>query len=54
MRIEKCCALCGRDHSEVKRMILGTHGGICPECVYRCMAILQPDIPVTPPQQPAT
>ena len=48
MNADKRCALCGKDHTEVKRLILGKHGGICPTCVYRCLEILQQEAQATP------
>lgn len=41
MQYDKMCVLCGKDRTQVKRLILGIHGGVCPECVYRCLHILQ-------------
>ena len=41
MQNSKMCVLCGRSRPELKRLILGIHGAVCPECVHRCVQILQ-------------
>lgn len=35
------CALCGKPKAQVKRLIVGLHGGVCQECVELCMEILR-------------
>ena len=37
-RDEKRCVLCGKG---VKKLILGVHGGICIDCVYLCLELIQ-------------
>jgi ATP-dependent protease Clp ATPase subunit len=39
-RDESHCVLCGR---EIRKLILGVHGGICIDCVYLCLEIIQKD-----------
>ncbi|GIV01894.1 MAG: ATP-dependent Clp protease ATP-binding subunit ClpX [Fimbriimonadales bacterium] len=35
------CALCGKTKAQVKRLIVGLYGGICPECVELCAEVLR-------------
>ena len=37
-RDENHCVLCGK---EIKKLILGVHGGICIDCVYLCLELIQ-------------
>ena len=39
-RIDSRCVLCGKTREQVKRLILGVHGGVCLECVDRCNHII--------------
>ncbi len=39
--IEICCSFCGKNQSEVIKIIHGTEGNICSECIYICSAILE-------------
>ena len=40
-RIESRCLLCGKTREQVKRLILGVHGGVCLDCVDRCNHIIE-------------
>ena len=42
-RIETRCVLCGKTREQVKRLILGVHGGVCLDCVDRCNHIIHND-----------
>ena len=35
------CVLCGKTRSQVKKIILGVHGGVCLDCVDLCNDIIQ-------------
>ena len=37
------CVLCGKTREQVKRLILGAHGGVCLDCVDRCNHIIHND-----------
>ncbi|SRR5581483_586086 len=39
------CALCGKPKAQVKRLIVGLHGGVCQECIELCMEILRGGTP---------
>ncbi len=39
-RDEKHCMLCGQ---EIKKLILGVRGGVCLDCVYLCLELIQKD-----------
>ena len=39
-RIDSRCVLCGKTREQVKRLILGVHGGVCLDCVDRCNHII--------------
>lgn len=39
-RIDSRCVLCGKTREQVKRLILGVHGGVCLDCVDRCNNII--------------
>ena len=46
------CILCGRSGRETGKMIIGMHGGICPECVELAAEIIHKadsDQPTEPP-----
>ena len=43
-RIEGRCALCGKTRDQVKRLILGVYGGVCPECVELCNDIIRGEV----------
>jgi ATP-dependent Clp protease ATP-binding subunit ClpX len=36
-----CCSFCGRDETEVTRLIAGARGHICEACVGECVTVLQ-------------
>jgi NAD(P)-dependent dehydrogenase (short-subunit alcohol dehydrogenase family) len=40
-RIKGRCVLCGRTSEEVKKLILGVHGGVCLDCVELCNDIIR-------------
>jgi len=33
---EKRCVLCGKSREQVKKLIIGIHGGVCLECIDLC------------------
>ena len=35
------CSFCGRNESEVERLVAGASGYICDDCVRQCVMILQ-------------
>lgn len=35
------CVLCGKQREQVKKLILGLHGGVCIDCVHLCNDILK-------------
>jgi len=35
-RSDGSCAMCGKDRTQLTKLILGVHGGICPDCVHIC------------------
>src|SRR5258706_11691830 len=35
------CLLCGKPREQVKKLILGLHGGICVECIDLCNDIIR-------------
>lgn len=35
------CVLCGKQREQVKKLILGLHGGVCVDCVHLCNDILK-------------
>ena len=37
------CALCGKSRDQVKKLLVGVHGGICLECVDLCNDIIRGD-----------
>lgn len=37
------CLLCGKSREQVKKLILGVHGGVCLDCVDLCNEIIQSD-----------
>src|SRR5512142_2572144 len=38
------CLLCGKSRDQVKKLILGLHGGICVECIDLCNDIIRNEI----------
>ena len=40
-RIEGRCVLCGKTREQVKKLILGVHGGVCLDCVELCNDIIR-------------
>lgn len=42
-RIDGRCVLCGKTREEVKKMILGVHGGVCLSCVELCNDMIRND-----------
>jgi ATP-dependent Clp protease ATP-binding subunit ClpX len=51
-RIDSRCVLCGKTREQVKRLILGVHGGVCLECVDRCNHIIHNEGHETEKHQP--
>lgn len=43
-RGENRCVLCGKTREQVKKLIVGVHGGVCLECVELCNDIIRNDI----------
>ncbi len=44
-RIDGRCVLCGKTREQVKKLILGMHGGVCLECVDLCNDIIRSEVP---------
>ena len=42
-RNDSRCLLCGKSREQVKKLILGVHGGVCLECVELCNEIMRGD-----------
>ena len=42
-RNDSRCLLCGKSREQVKKLILGVHGGVCLECVDLCNEIMRSD-----------
>src|SRR6187402_2620815 len=42
-RNDSRCLLCGKSREQVKKLILGFHGGVCLECVELCNEIIRTD-----------
>src|ERR1051326_5363528 len=38
---EKRCVLCGKSREQVKKLIIGVHGGVCLECIDLCNDIIR-------------
>ena len=43
-RNDSRCLLCGKGREQVKKLILGIHGGVCLECVDLCNEIIRSDV----------
>ena len=43
-RNDSRCLLCGKGREQVKKLILGVHGGVCLECVDLCNEIVRSDV----------
>lgn len=43
-RIDGRCVLCGKTREQVKKLILGVHGGVCLDCVELCNEIIRSEI----------
>ncbi len=46
-RNDSRCLLCGKSREQVKKLILGVHGGVCLECVDLCNEIVRSDSAAT-------
>ncbi|MDR3707261.1 MAG: ATP-dependent Clp protease ATP-binding subunit ClpX [Capsulimonadaceae bacterium] len=46
-RNETRCLLCGKSRDQVRKLILGVHGGVCLECVALCNEIIKNESPQT-------
>lgn len=44
-RNESRCLLCGKSRDQVRKLILGVHGGVCLECVSLCNEIIKSETP---------
>ena len=44
-RNDSRCVLCGKSREQVKKLILGVHGGVCLDCVGLCNDIVQGETP---------
>ncbi len=44
-RIDGRCVLCGKTREQVKKLILGVHGGVCLDCVDLCNDIIRSEAP---------
>ena len=42
---ERRCVLCGKTREQVKKLIIGAHGGVCLECVNLCNEIIRNETP---------
>ncbi|MES2462652.1 MAG: ClpX C4-type zinc finger protein, partial [Armatimonadota bacterium] len=40
-RNDSRCVLCGKSREQVKKLILGVHGGVCLDCVELCNDIVR-------------
>ena len=40
-KTQETCSFCGKDRSEVNKLIASDHSAICDECVDKCGLILQ-------------
>lgn len=40
---DKRCVLCGKSREQVKKLIIGLHGGVCLECIELCNDIIRND-----------
>src|SRR5690348_11634032 len=49
-RIDGRCVLCGKTREQVKKLILGVHGGVCLDCVELCNDIVHADLQPAPPK----
>lgn len=36
-----CCSFCGRDATEVDRLVAGASAHICDACIAQCVAVLE-------------
>lgn len=43
-RIDGRCVLCGKTREQVKKLILGVHGGVCLDCVELCNDIIRTEM----------
>ena len=43
-RIDGRCVLCGKTREQVKKLILGVHGGVCLDCVELCNDIIRSEL----------
>jgi ATP-dependent Clp protease ATP-binding subunit ClpX len=43
--IDGRCVLCGKTREQVKKLILGVHGGVCLDCVELCNDIIRSEAP---------
>ena len=46
-RVDGRCVLCGKTREQVKKLILGVHGGVCLDCVDLCNDIIRSEAPDT-------
>jgi ATP-dependent Clp protease ATP-binding subunit ClpX len=43
-KIDGRCVLCGKTREQVKKLILGVHGGVCLDCVELCNDIIRSEV----------
>ncbi|HTQ09595.1 MAG TPA: ClpX C4-type zinc finger protein [Fimbriimonadaceae bacterium] len=46
------CSLCGKTRGQVKKLIIGLHGGVCSDCIELCCDILHLELPPKPDLSP--
>ena len=44
-RVDGRCVLCGKTREQVKKLIIGTHGGVCLECIDLCNDLIRNEGP---------
>lgn len=49
---EKRCVLCGKTREQVKKLIIGLHGGVCLECIDLCNDIIRNEAAQSEPFAP--
>src|SRR5690349_15349385 len=50
-RNESRCLLCGKSRDQVRKLILGVHGGVCLDCVTLCNEIIRNENPAAPEEE---
>lgn len=55
-REQRYCSFCGKERSQTQRMIIGTYGHICDECIVKFYSELHTGVCFSfqpPPNQPS-